>query len=296
MRIFALQTTVLLFLALDAKLPAQAPDTGKLVDIGGRTLCLHCVGPIVEGGPTVILEAGAGGGAAGWATVQEMLAPRVRTCAYDRAGTGRSEPGKGPRTMTQEVFELHALLEAAQITGPYVLVGHSYGGLLARLFAERYEKDVVGVVLVDATHESCVLFSLGDNRWLRLRDKAIGRMIPEPKLAATVEDRTDYWPEELQQMHLDRQQKPEPLGEKPLIVLTGTRSVPPPPGATDEFWKANRAEKHAQQAELALLSRNALFVRDPVSSHNIPGDNPRLVVAAIERIVQSTTKGAPLVP
>src|SRR5687767_13784892 len=92
--------------------PAEPPP-GRLVDIGGRSLHIRCVGP--EGtSPTVILQPGGGAFSAVWARVQDLLTERVRTCAYDPAGIGRSEPGPTPRTLQQEVFELHALLERAK--------------------------------------------------------------------------------------------------------------------------------------------------------------------------------------
>src|SRR5439155_23728487 len=97
-----------------AQTPPSDPAPGLLVDIGGHKLHIRCVGPS-GGKPTVILEAGGGGFSRDWSLVQDLLSARVRTCAYDRAGLGRSEPGPAPRTMRQEVFELHALLEAAKV-------------------------------------------------------------------------------------------------------------------------------------------------------------------------------------
>src|SRR5262245_11064944 len=122
------------------------PAPGTLVDIGGHKLHIRCAGP-ADRTPTVILEAGGGDDSRAWARGQDLLAPRVRTCAYDRAGSGWSEEGPAPRTMRQEVFELHALLEAAKVPGPFVLVGHSIGGLLVRLYTEQYGGDVAGLVL-----------------------------------------------------------------------------------------------------------------------------------------------------
>jgi len=154
-----------------AQAPQPGPAPGLLVDIWAHKMFIRCVGP-VGGGPTVILEAGGGGSSNAWSRVQGLLSPHVRSCAYDRAGLGRSEPGPAPRTTRQEAFELHALLEAAKIPGPFVLVGHSIGGLLVRLYAEQYGSSVVGFVLVDPTHESDVLGSVRCGGWVRLREKA----------------------------------------------------------------------------------------------------------------------------
>jgi pimeloyl-ACP methyl ester carboxylesterase len=126
------------------------PPPGELVDVGNHSLHINCVG---QGSPTVILEAANGGMSAHWARVQQEVAETTRVCAYDRAGLGWSEPGPEPRDARQVSSELHTLLaNAAGIEGPYVLVGHSYGGLYARMYAARYSDDVAGVVLVDSSH------------------------------------------------------------------------------------------------------------------------------------------------
>jgi pimeloyl-ACP methyl ester carboxylesterase len=134
----------------------SGPTPGVLVDIGSHKLHLRCVGP-AGAGPTVILEAGGGSFSNTWSLVQDVLSSRIRTCAYDRAGLGWSEAGPTPRTVKQKVFELHALLTAAKVPGPYVLVGHSIGGLLVRRYTEQCGRDVIGVVLAAATHESARL-------------------------------------------------------------------------------------------------------------------------------------------
>jgi pimeloyl-ACP methyl ester carboxylesterase len=125
------------------------PPPGQLVDVGGYRLHLNCVG---EGSPTVILESALGAMSAHWVRVQQQVAKTTRVCAYDRAGLGWSEPGPEPRDARQISSELHTLLKDADTEGPYVLVGHSYGGLYARMYAARYPNEVAGVVLVDSSH------------------------------------------------------------------------------------------------------------------------------------------------
>jgi pimeloyl-ACP methyl ester carboxylesterase len=122
---------------------------GEMVDVGTHSLHINCVG---QGSPTVILEAANGGMSAHWVRVQQQVADTTRVCAYDRAGLGWSEPGAEPRDAKQISSELHTLLTNAGIEGPYVLVGHSYGGLYARMYAARYSDEVAGVVLVDSSH------------------------------------------------------------------------------------------------------------------------------------------------
>ncbi len=146
-------------------------DFAGLVDIGGRSLYLQCRG---SGSPTVILEAGFRSRADYWTddliqpdaprtTVFSGVAAFTRVCAYDRPGTttvpegtllpSRSDPVPMPRTALESVRDLHALLVAAQVPGPYVFVGHSYGGMLARLYASTYPNEIAGMILVDAFSE-----------------------------------------------------------------------------------------------------------------------------------------------
>lgn len=125
------------------------PPPGRLVDVGGHRLHLHCVG---AGSPTVVLEAGGGLSSSAWAWVQADLVGSTQVCAYDRAGMGWSEPGPAPRDAKQIAAELHALLTNANVTGPYVLVGHSAGGVYARVYAAQHPDEVGGLILVDSMH------------------------------------------------------------------------------------------------------------------------------------------------
>ncbi len=174
------------------------PPQGRLVHVGGRPLHIRCVGP-ATGRPTVILEAGAGDYSNRWTGVQDLLAPRVRSCAYDRAGFGWSAGTE--QSMPQDNADLRALLTASDVAGPYVLVGHSMGALLVRRYANQYPDGVVGMVLVGPTHENTYLFSLRDKQWRRMRELPIGA--------------------DFQELYLARQANPVPLGDRPLIVVVG---------------------------------------------------------------------------
>lgn len=119
---------------------------GRLVDIGDRRLNLYCVG---SGKPAVVFDSGWEDWAPAWDIVQPAVARYTRTCTYDRAGSGFSDPGPLPRTSVRIADDLHSALHAAHIAGPYILVGHSFGSYNTRVFADRYMPEVAGLVLVD---------------------------------------------------------------------------------------------------------------------------------------------------
>jgi len=124
---------------------------GDLVDVGDHRLHLLVTGEPTDA-PTVVLEAGMASMSANWAWVQRELAERFRVVSYDRAGLGWSDTGHGSRDAAASAGELHTALRAAGIGPPYVLAGHSYGGLVVRMFTDRYPDEVVGMVLVDSSH------------------------------------------------------------------------------------------------------------------------------------------------
>jgi pimeloyl-ACP methyl ester carboxylesterase len=129
----------------------SGPFRGELIDIGGRNLRIVREGPAASSEPTVLFEAGAFGGAAEWAVIQDKISARLRSVAYDRAGLGFSDPGPEPRDISTVVDDLEAMLAAAGERGPYVLVAHSMAPIYAYAFALRHPASVKGLVLVDAT-------------------------------------------------------------------------------------------------------------------------------------------------
>ncbi len=150
----AVLAIALLYLALGAARDAgRFPPPGRLVPLtepGGSRLHLHTIG---DSGPSVILDAGIGASSLSWSLVQESTARFARVYAYDRAGYGWSDPPRrsnGPRIASRLAEELRALLRAADVPGPYILVGHSFGGYVARLYAERWPVEVAGLVMVDS--------------------------------------------------------------------------------------------------------------------------------------------------
>jgi len=165
--------------------PFAAP--GRLIDLGGWRLHLNCSGRAAPSRPAVILEAGAGDFSVDWSLVQPLVAPFARVCSYDRAGAGWSDLGPRPRTMRQQVWELHAELEKAGEKPPFVLVGHSNGGWLVRLFAETYPADVSGLVLVDAGAED-PLRVLADGKVTHASELAKGQQIPAVKTSGPLRE------------------------------------------------------------------------------------------------------------
>lgn len=157
--------------------PAGYAPPGRLVDIGGRKLHLFTTG---SRGPTVVVEAGSGDFSFDWTMVQGPVSEFARITTYDRAGYAWSDPGPTPRTFRQIALELHTALRRAHVPGPYVLVGHSYGGFLVRAFAKYYPLEVVGMVLVESMHEDSRVH-VGGGHIIRIREEAKGRPFPEPR-------------------------------------------------------------------------------------------------------------------
>ena len=124
------------------------PAPGQRVDVGGRTLHLRCTG---SGSPTVLLQPGAGAMSSNLAWIEPAVAQDTRVCVYDRAGRGWSDPADTPQDATSIATDLHTLLQRAGVTGPYVLAGHSFGGLYSLTFADRFPEEVAGMVLIDST-------------------------------------------------------------------------------------------------------------------------------------------------
>lgn len=122
------------------------PAPGQLLTVGDHKMHINCIG---QGSPAVILDAAGGNSSASWGLVQPEISRLTRVCAYDRAGMGWSERGPTPRDLKQHVSELRALLSAAGVEGPYVLVGHSYGARVALVYAKEYPGEVTGMALID---------------------------------------------------------------------------------------------------------------------------------------------------
>jgi pimeloyl-ACP methyl ester carboxylesterase len=271
------------------ELATPGPYTGEF-DVGqGRKLFLDCAG---SGSPTVILEAGAGGGASAWTQVQPEIATFARVCSYDRANIpgGASDPAQKPRTAGDVVADLHAALAASGVPAPFVLVGHSDGGLFVRLYASRYPDEVAGLVLVDAVSEdleqaqAALLEELLTPEQLSQYQAALEQQANAPFVARADDEQVDM---AASSAELRAARSDSPLRPMPLFVLT--HGVPPPLAPEEPPALARDKERIWQQLqdELALLVPNAkhLVVRD--SGHIIQQEQPEVVIAAIRRVVEA---------
>jgi pimeloyl-ACP methyl ester carboxylesterase len=248
---------VLLLLALaQSILIAQSTavtlrPNGKLIDIGGYSLHLNVTG---KARPVVVLMSGAGDFSFDWALVQPEISRFTSCVSYDRAGLAWSDLGPTPRTMKQEAFELRSVLQKAGIKGPYVLVGHSVGGLIARTYAAMYSKEVAGIVLVDSTTEDTTLSYQG--KIVRVRDSAKGRTVPTVQTLATSPPKPPT-KADLEQVEMNKQFFGEPKIDPPFDKLPQNIQTlrlwalrnPKLSAQTDDFWAEELQTMHDSRAK-----------------------------------------------
>jgi pimeloyl-ACP methyl ester carboxylesterase len=305
-----------------AETAVPAPDSalevyakpGTLVDIGGgRKLNLRCSG---EGTPVVMLESGATADSMAWHKVQPSIAKTTRVCAYDRAGFGFSDDGPLPRDLDADAKDLHALIHAAKIATPVVLVGHSLGTNIVRRYAGKYSADVGAIVLVDpppqhvsefskewvaadnGAHEQVIAFAKMCGKAASAGELAkpagdAARCIrpPDPRypdaLSAAIhaqKERLPFWHTLISEFETNMTIFEEPVspkeshGAKPLIVLVadGSFADAPPDGKT-------AMEAAQQKTNKLILATSTRSERRWVanSSHDMQFDQPDAIVAAV---------------
>jgi pimeloyl-ACP methyl ester carboxylesterase len=256
---------------------------GRLVEIGGRrSLYLSCVG---SGSPTVVLEAGFGADTFAWQDVQPEVGRSTRTCAYDRAGTGNSVAPPGVRDARDEVADLRRLLGRARIDPPYVLAGHSYGGVLARVYAHLYPTETAGLVLIDTMGRD------GRRRQLAIWPQSQAPEIRD-QVASTVMGGVDLAAGEALASRV------RTLGDMPLAVITAGRqdNFPRTPA---RLGRALKRLWDRMQDELAQLSDNSVHVIALASNHDIPSSRsgqPSVVVRAVQAVVDAARDHTRLPP
>jgi pimeloyl-ACP methyl ester carboxylesterase len=326
-RIISILILVVLILAIatliagsvaKANLAKQHPAPGQLVDVGGYKLHINCTG---EGSPTVILEAGFADYSATWTYVQPEVAKTTRVCSYDRAGYGWSDPSPHPRTATWRMEELHKLLVNADVQGPYVLVGHSLGGMLVRAYAHSYPDEVAGMVLVDSMHEEQYDRLPGANRtipdivrqfrtlgvlnstgFMALVPQAIpnqglpDEILPQYKVVWAT---TGFFATAAAEMSAMEESTAEvramritSFGSLPLRVISAGIYYPNP-ALNDTENRQFQVGWQTLQTELVALSSDSKQVIAEQSGHDIQFDQPNLVIDVIQEMMDSIARFDP---
>jgi pimeloyl-ACP methyl ester carboxylesterase len=289
------------------------PPKGRLVDIGGRKMQIDCRG---QGSPTVILESGLDtNGSLAWSAVQDQIAADTRTCAYSRAGVMWSDPKKTHQNGEAVADDLHALLAAAGEKGPYVIAGHSLGGPYLMTYTRKFPEDVAGVVFVDASHP---------DQFKRFKTSGL----PDPDLSSPVQKflvaniwagwaqfmpkdsgspNVPTWAADASHAYMstsipaamaegdaltetvDGAGKLRTLGDRPLVVLTGTKPWPAKMLKTIGYTQAQAdkqralwVELHNEEASWSTRSRHEIV---PDASHYIQFDRPDVVIKAVKEVV-----------
>jgi pimeloyl-ACP methyl ester carboxylesterase len=302
-------------------LPYTQP--GQLVDIGGRRINMHCAG---SGTPTVILMAGIFSWSLVWYKTQPVIAQKTRVCAFDRAAYGFSDPAPRPQILSEVVDDLHSVLEAGAIPGPYVLVGHSLGGLEARVYAQRWPEGLVGMVLVDTAQAAEGLidenqpgFDEVDGEESYTADMLHCASLaargpfepssPEFKFcSATLPNDTPaefrkvwprfftapYFEDKASLMssvytHRYDEADHQRLGAMPLVVLSAENPFDVHTPAGVRFWQASKKAWYARDEALAHLSSRGIHRLIKGSRHHIQLDKPQEVIDAVDEVLRQLT-------
>jgi pimeloyl-ACP methyl ester carboxylesterase len=288
------------------------PAPGRLVDLGGWRLHLNCTGQSSASQPTVILEAGIGDFSVEWSLVQPGVAKFARVCSYDRAGDGWSDLGPYPRTMHQLVYELHTLLDKAGVRPPFVLVGHSYGGWLVRLYAYTYTREAAGVVVIEGGGANPWRLQ-GNGKLVRASELATGKPIPAVQTSNPLKE-TDIPSSALTQMKREAQVQGPTANEAPRNKVPAAAQqmrtwslsrwqhfvAGSNPTESDELLELMTREKQEyplgkgdhqkDQASMVRFSRNSKQVIAAHSGHHIQLDEPEFVIQTIHDVTASIAK------
>ena len=285
---------------IERRKDARAGMPGELVDVGGYRMHIVCEG---SGSPTILLDSGLGDNWLSWRKVQPAVAQFTRVCSYDRAGMGFSAPSPKPRTSEAIAGELHALLERTRIAPPYVVVGHSWGGLNVRMFTSLYRAEVVGMVLVDSSHPDQMrrmppeVMKAQDRADLLM--KAIPYLLPlgmiryagacgDDAVAREAGCRAESFRESSADMKAFVQSSAEvratgSLGDLPLIVLSHDPKILSPAISAAAGAKMNQLWEELQEDLRHLSTRGSRQVVDG-ATHYIQLDRPEVVIDAIHRL------------
>ena len=282
-------TILLISLTISACRANRNQEIDKLVSIGTHSLHIRCQG---QGSQTVVIDTGVGDTLERWETLQSEIAEFAHVCTYDRAGYGSSEPGPLPRHSQRLADELQQLLGNAGIQGPYLLVGHSLGGLTMQVFADRYPNQVAGLILLDPSPRRFItgqafpeLYQMLEDQARELQnlaDAAHQSNDPEAQAQANYLEAIAFEHTALIVESASQVAAIESFGDIPLVVIGS--GIPNPAFGSDgaafqKFWIE-------QNQELADKSTNGRFVLAEKSSHYIHEDAPDLVLDAIREMME----------
>ena len=268
--------------------PTPTTMPSGMLDVGAYELYYECSG---QGTPTVILESGSGADSSAWSAVKLELTDYTRICTYDRANLGRSDKVPGPRTYHDMTQDLQVLLEKAKIEEPFILVGHSMGGLLVRIFAYQHPDEIAGIVLVDSAHPDMGVHLLAclptestdepeDIRYLRQWFTWMSDSSHELSFVDS---------EGLDNLASNRQVRDVvSLGDLPLVVISQAPNVPSlgyPIGVSSEIDACLQQTWQELQSELAGLSSKTIRLTAQ-GGHMIPLEQPELIVQAIIDLIE----------
>jgi pimeloyl-ACP methyl ester carboxylesterase len=288
----------LAWLAILLGLVACSQGTGgdvvdEMVDIGGHSLHIYCMG---EGSPPVVIDVGFAASSANWHTIQEQMAQDTRVCAYERAGYGQSDPGPEPRHSQQVAGELKTLLENAGIEGPYVLVGHSLGGLNVQVFVDLYPDLVAGAVLLDPPPLGFItgerfpeLYQMAEQEsagLLAAAEQARGATDPEEKAKASFHQTLASEHAMMTAESGEQVVAIESFGDMPLMVLASGKPNP----AFGDSAEAFQQYWNQQNQALATKSANGTYILAEESGHHLYADAPDLVLDAVRQVVQEARR------
>lgn len=298
------------------RLARAHPAPGELVDVGGHRLHVHRSGS----GPAVVFDAGAGGTNPDWALVRDDVDQFATTVAYDRAGLGWSEPGPKPRTALRQVAELRTALQRSGVEPPYVLVGHSWGGLVMRAYTYEHPGEVAGLVLVDAAHEDQFTYYPPEyvdsaRQMGRTMERLawafrafFGSGIPALLNSRSADEVADALPPEargrrratgvmsgkhsratidefsaIEESFAEVQRIRRPLGDLPVVVIS--HGLPVTEGVPEHLRPAVEEAWQKMQANLAGISTNASLRHAERSGHNIPMEQPEIIIEAVRDVL-----------
>jgi pimeloyl-ACP methyl ester carboxylesterase len=295
-----------------------------LVDIGaGRKINLRCSG---EGTPVVVLESGASANSLTWFKVQPLIARSAKVCSYDRAGLGFSDDGPLPRDLKADAADLHALIHAAHLTTPVVVVGHSLGTNIVRRYADVYPNDVAGLVLVDPPPQRISEFS---TEWVKADNESHDGMIafatacqtaanagqlrnPTGDLAKCIRPPDPAYPDALNAaIHAQKEQLPfwhtlisefrtnqtlfeEPVsareshGSKPLIVLVADNTFADAPPEGKQAMESARQKTNKLIVATSTKGEKRWIAN---SSHDMQIDQPQAIATAVGDVIKQVASG-----